>query len=79
MTTPYDPIIQDYQIEIRGRIRGTHELFGITKMYVENEYVVTSRYDVIASSLEEAVDLVREYENSGRREHELVRCTMRLA
>lgn len=76
---PPEPDIQVYQIEIRGRIQGSHALFGIKDTIVENQWNYISRYDVIASSPEEACDYVREYENSGRREHELVKCTMRKA
>ena len=60
-----------FQIEIRGRIATTAQRLP--------EYSTIVRYEVIAASLEEATDLVREYENSGRREHQLVKCTMRLA
>lgn len=65
-----DPEIKEYQIEIRGRI--------IDKLNLK-PYTTIVRYDVIAASFEEAVDMVREYENNGRREHDVVKCTMRLA
>lgn len=65
-----DPEIGTYQIEIRGRI--------VTKLNLQ-QYVPIARYDVIAASYEEACDFVRKYENNGRREHELVKYTMRMA
>ncbi len=71
--------IQDYQIEIRGRVKGSHNLYGIPNTPIENSYQPIARYEVIAGSLEEATDLIREYENGHRQEHGLVKCTMRLA
>lgn len=73
-----DPTINTYQVEIRGRVMNDSTNEGFERA-VQLPYATIARYEVIASSFDEAVDMIREYENSGRRESEIVKCTMRLA